>query len=55
MANPWPMEIILLSVCLEQGKMIEEILGQEEKELRKDLIMKTQRRFRPEFKRPVIE
>ncbi len=27
MANPWPMETILLSVCLEQGKAIEEILG----------------------------
>ncbi len=27
MANPWPMETILLSICLEQGKVIEEILG----------------------------
>ncbi len=27
MANPWPMETILLSICLEQGKKIEEILG----------------------------
>ncbi len=27
MAHPWPMETILLSVCLEQGKVIEEILG----------------------------
>ena len=27
MANPWPMEIILLSICLEQEKVIEEILG----------------------------
>ena len=27
MANPWPMETILLSICLEHGKMIEEILG----------------------------
>ena len=27
MANPWPMETILLSICLDQGKMIEEILG----------------------------
>ncbi len=26
MANPWPMETILLSVVLEQGKVIEEIL-----------------------------
>ena len=26
MANPWPMETILLSICLEQGKIIEEIL-----------------------------
>ena len=26
MANPWPMETILLSICLEQGKMIEELL-----------------------------
>ncbi len=27
MANPWPMETILLSICLEQGKLIEEILA----------------------------
>ena len=27
MANPWPMETILLSICLEHGKIIEEILG----------------------------
>jgi hypothetical protein len=27
MSNPWPMETILLSICLEHGKMIEEILG----------------------------
>ncbi len=26
-ACPWPMETILLSICLEHGKMIEEILG----------------------------
>ena len=26
MANPWPMETILLSIILEHGKMIEEIL-----------------------------
>ncbi len=26
MANPWPMETILLSICLENGKLIEEIL-----------------------------
>jgi hypothetical protein len=26
MANPWPMETILLSICLEQGKVIQEIL-----------------------------
>ncbi len=26
MANPWPMETILLSICLEHGKLIEEIL-----------------------------
>ena len=26
MSNPWPMETILLSICLEHGKMIEEIL-----------------------------
>jgi hypothetical protein len=24
---PWPFETILLSICLEHGKMIEEILG----------------------------
>ena len=27
MAHPWPMDTILLSICLEHGKMIEEILG----------------------------
>ncbi len=27
MANPCPMETILLSICLEHGKIIEEILG----------------------------
>ena len=27
MANPRPMENILLSICLEHGKLIEEILG----------------------------
>ena len=27
MSHPWPMETILLSILLEQGKMIEEILG----------------------------
>jgi len=27
MAHPWPMETILLSICLEQEKVIEEILG----------------------------
>jgi hypothetical protein len=27
MSNPWPMEIILLSICLEHGKIIEEILS----------------------------
>jgi hypothetical protein len=27
MAHSWPMETILLSICLEHGKMIEEILG----------------------------
>ncbi len=26
MANPWPMETILLSICLEHEKIIEEIL-----------------------------
>jgi hypothetical protein len=26
MAHSWPMETILLSICLEHGKMIEEIL-----------------------------
>ena len=26
MPNPWPMETILLSICLEHGKVIEEIL-----------------------------
>jgi hypothetical protein len=27
MAHSWPMETILLSICLEHGKMIEEIPG----------------------------
>ncbi len=27
MSNPWPMETILMSICLEHGKMIEEILS----------------------------
>jgi hypothetical protein len=27
MARSWPMETILLSICLEHGKMIEEILS----------------------------
>jgi len=27
MSNTWPMDTILLSICLEHGKMIEEILG----------------------------
>jgi hypothetical protein len=27
MARSWPMETILLSICLDHGKMIEEILG----------------------------
>jgi hypothetical protein len=27
MSRPWPMETSLLSICLEHGKMIEEILG----------------------------
>ena len=27
MSHPWPMETILLSICLEHGKMIEEILN----------------------------
>jgi len=27
MSSPWPMDTILLSICLEHGKMIEEILG----------------------------
>jgi len=27
MSNPWPMETILMSICLKAGKMIEEILG----------------------------
>ncbi len=27
MSHPWPMETILLSICLEHGKIIEEILG----------------------------
>jgi hypothetical protein len=26
MASPWPMNTILLSICLEHGKMIQEIL-----------------------------
>ena len=28
MAHPWPMETILLSIILEHGKLIEEILAQ---------------------------
>ncbi len=27
MARSWPMETILLSICLEHGKVIEEFLG----------------------------
>jgi hypothetical protein len=27
MAYPWLVETILLSICLENGKMIDEILG----------------------------
>jgi len=27
MSNPCPIETILLSICLEHGKIIEEILG----------------------------
>jgi hypothetical protein len=27
MAHPWPMDTILLFICLEHGKLIEEILG----------------------------
>jgi hypothetical protein len=27
MASPWPMDTILVSICLEHGKMIEEIVG----------------------------
>ena len=27
MSNPWPMDTILMSIRLEHGKMIEEILG----------------------------
>jgi hypothetical protein len=27
MSHSWPMETILLSICLEHGKIIEEILG----------------------------
>jgi hypothetical protein len=27
MSHSWAMETILLSICLENGKMIEEILG----------------------------
>ena len=36
MARSWPMELILLSICLEHGKMIDEILGKikEKKEWR---------------------
>ncbi len=30
MANPWPMETIFLSICLEHGKMIEDTLRQPE-------------------------
>ncbi len=28
MSHPWPMETILLSIFLEHGKIIEEILGE---------------------------
>jgi hypothetical protein len=27
MSHSWPLESILLSICLEHGKMIEDILG----------------------------
>ena len=27
MSNPWPMDTILMSICLEHGKIIEEIMG----------------------------
>lgn len=27
MAHSWPMQTILLSICLEHGKLLEEILG----------------------------
>jgi hypothetical protein len=30
MAHSWPMETILLSICLEHGKMNEEIRGKVE-------------------------
>ena len=30
MARSWPMETILVSICLEHGKMIEEILRERE-------------------------
>jgi hypothetical protein len=32
MANPWPRDTILLSLILEHGKMIEEILGKRKEE-----------------------
>ncbi len=32
MAHSWPMETILLSICLEPGKMIQEILGRPNEE-----------------------
>jgi hypothetical protein len=31
MSHPWPMETILLSICLEHGKMMEEILRKAKK------------------------
>ena len=27
MSNPWPMETILMSICLEHGKIIDKMLG----------------------------
>jgi hypothetical protein len=37
MANPWPMETILLPLCLEHGKMIKEILGMLDEKKARDL------------------
>ncbi len=31
MSHPWPMETIILSICLEYGKIVEGILGLLEK------------------------